>query len=433
MLTYSKLGLGAALALAVTVPAFANGEPAGAVTFAKDVLPIFHKNCVGCHRPGGDSIAGMVAPMSLMNFEEARPWAKAIEKMVTSKLMPPWYASEETHGVFANERGLTPEQIELVATWVRTGAKLGNPADAPASPVFPETGGWLIGNPDLIVPIKEPYWVEDDVVDEYVYFSVKITPEMLPEDRWLRAIEWRPDSDVVHHIVGSELFTADGKMGYQGMGSIAPGEEPHVFEEGYGKRLHAGSVLRFSMHYHKEPGKGSGRWDQSSVGFRFWDDEKDPPIKHNMIWTGISNGTFEIPPGQSDWQVGAAMTFERDALVVSLHPHMHLRGKDATYFAVLPDGSREQLLRVPSWDFAWQLDYTFKEPRRFPKGTRIEFVVTYDNSTANAANPDATVPVHWGGPTTDEMMIGFMHYTDAEPRDFAAEAAAKPDAAKSTD
>ena len=408
-----------AAGLAIATATVAGGEVPERVTFTKDVLPIFQANCVICHRPGGQNIAGMVAPMSLTNFREARPWAKSIQKAVASKIMPPWYASEEFHGVFKNERGLTEDEIATVEKWVAQGAKQGRPEDAPKPLEFEDTGGWIIGKPDLVVTIPEPYFVKDDVVDEYVYFTAEIPADALPEDRWLRAVEWRPDSDVVHHIVGSEIWTGpDGEMERQGLGSIAPGEEPHIFEPGYGKRLHAGSKIYFSMHYHKEPGEGTGKWDQSMVGFRFWDDEKDPPIKHNMIWTGIVNSSFEIPPTADSWEVGAARTFDVDTKLVSLHPHMHLRGKDATYTAIYPDGRREKLLYVPTWDFDWQLDYTFNEPLMLPAGTRVEFHATYDNSDKNAFNPDPSIPVRWGGPTTDEMMIGFIHYCDAEPRDL---------------
>lgn len=412
-------GVNALAAAAMTAPAFAAEDAARRVTFTKDVLPIFQENCVICHRPGGANIAGMVAPMSLTDYEEARPWAKAIEQVVTEKVMPPWYASEEFSGHFQNERGLTDAEIATLVRWVRSGAPRGNPNDAPPPLEFEDTGGWVAGQPDLVIKLPEPYWVKDEVTDEYAYFTAEISKEQLPEDRWLRSVEWRPDSKVVHHIVGSEIYAdADGEPMRQSLGSIAPGEEPHVFPPGYGKKLRAGSKIYFSMHYHKEPGEGTGAWDQSMVGFRFWDQETDPPVRHNMIWRGISNGTFEIPPGENHWEVGAAITFDEDTLIHSLHPHMHLRGKDAKYVAVYPDGRREPLLFVPKWDFDWQLDYSYAEPKLVPAGTRVEFLAHYDNSTENEANPDATIPVRWGGPTTDEMMIGFIHYCAAEPQEL---------------
>lgn len=404
---------GAAVALLATGATVAGA--AEQVTFEKDVLPIVQENCVICHRAGGQDIAGMVAPFSLTNYAEARPWAKAIEKAVVSKDMPPWFASDHFKGVFKNERGLTADEIATIVAWVNGGAKRGNPADAPAPMEFEDTGGWIIGEPDLVVSFAKPFVVGDDVEDEYQMFSNVITEEQLPEDRWLRAIEWKPDAECVHHIVGYEVFKDEkGVAGRQGLGSIAPGEEPPIFPEGYGKRLHAGSRIIFQMHYHKEPGPGTSQTDQSGVGFRFWDDEKDPPILHNMIWDGIVNFTFALPPGESNFEVMAERVFDADTTILSLHPHMHLRGKSAKYVAFYPDGSEELLLEVPKWDFDWQIDYTFTEPKVVPGGTRIEYSAIFDNSADNPNNPDPTKEIRFGEATTDEMMIGFIHYTSAD-------------------
>jgi hypothetical protein len=274
----------------------------------------------------------------------------------------------------------------------------------------------VIGKPDLVVSIPEPYVVKDDVVDQYQNFFVDIPADQLPEDRWLRAIEWKPDAECVHHIVGFELYKDEsGKQGRQGLGSVAPGEEPPVFPEGYGKRLHKGARIVFQMHYHKEPGPGTQQIDRSSVGFRFWDDEKDPPVRHNMIWDGIVNVQLALKPGEADIELSADRTFDKDTTILSLHPHMHLRGKSAEYVAYYPDGSQELLLSVPKWNFDWQLDYTFREPKRVPAGTRLVYTAVFDNSANNPNNPDPSQTVHWGEATTDEMMIGFLHHTSTEP------------------
>jgi mono/diheme cytochrome c family protein len=412
----TKLSLPAIACSLLAAQTFADDPAAREVTFTRDVLPIVQQNCVICHRPGGQNIAGMVAPFSLTTYEEARPWAKSIEEAVSSKTMPPWYASDHTKGVFKNERGLTDEQIATLVAWVRTGAKRGNPSDAPAPVHFEDTGGWIIGKPDLEVKIPEPYLVKDDVEDEYKTFTVEIPADQLPEDRWLRALEWKPGAECVHHIVGFELYKDEnGKQGRQGLGSVAPGEEPPIFPAGYGKRLHKGARIAFQMHYHKEPGPGTQQIDRSSVGFRFWDEEKDPPVQHAMIWAGIVNFRFALAPNNPNIELKADRTFDVDTTVLSLHPHMHLRGKSAEYIAYYPDGSQEVLLTVPNWNFDWQLDYTFREPKRVPAGTRIEYTAVFDNSSENPANPDPNRTVTWGEATTDEMMIGFIHYTDSAP------------------
>jgi hypothetical protein len=390
------------------------------LTFMKDIMPIFQANCVRCHRAGGDNISGMLAPMSLETYQEVRPWAKAIAKVVSSKKISPWFADEKTHGVFSNERGLTDQEIGMVVSWTQTGAVRGNPKDAPAPVTFQSSNGWLTGEPDLIVRMPEPYYVGDDVEDLYVNFVTEpLTDEQLPETVWLRSIEWRGDSDAVHHIVGAASL--EGEKGASGLpkryqlGSIAPGEKGTNYPEGYGLLLRKGSKIHFNMHYHKEPGEGTGKNDQSMVGFRFWDRDKDPRITHPVERNGIMNTSFEIPPGHSNWVVGASKTFNVGTTILSLHPHMHLRGKDAEYIAHYPDGTQETLVTVPNFDFNWQLDYFYNEPKKVPAGTRVEFTVHYDNSADNKYNPDHTISMGWGGPTTSEMMIGYISYTNTEP------------------
>lgn len=405
------------------LPAFANeATPSSGPTFYKDILPVFQENCQQCHRPGGYNIAGMVAPFSLMTYEEARPWAKSIVQKITAREMPPWFTTKQFAGVFGNERSLADSEIAMITDWAGRGAARGNPADGPPARVFEGHDGWLQGVPDIIVTMKEPYFVEDGVEDIYQNFeSEPITAEQLPRDRWLRAIEWRGDSTAVHHIVGSATITTpEGRVARYSLGSIAPGEEAAVFPAGYGRLMKAGSTINFNMHYHKETGEGTGVWDQSMVGFSFWDEETDPPIHHAVQREGISNRYFEIPPGNPSWAVTAAKTFDADTTILSLHPHMHLRGKDCKYEAVYPDGRREMLLDVPKWDFNWQLDYTYREPKRVPAGTRIEYSANFDNSSANVSNPDATIPMVWGGPTTMEMHIGYISYTNSTPMESAA-------------
>ena len=388
------------------------------VTFTKDVLPILQQSCIECHREGGNNIAGMIAPMSLRTYAEVRPWSKAILKAVTSGDMPPWDATSEFNGVFSNERTITPEEVATIERWVETGAARGNPSDAPAPLDLQENNGWNIGEPDLVIRLPEPYWVADEVQDIQPRFMVEITEEQLPESRWLRAIEWKADSAVVHHIVGGSTPPGDIEFpdgsNRQSLGSIAPGEDPTIYPEGYGKILHKGSTIRFGMHYHKEPGPGTGMWDQSMIGFRFWDPEKDPPVTHQVHWNGISARGYEVPPGVKKWQVGAARTFDVATTILSFHPHMHLRGHDMKYVAYYPDGTQETLLDVPAYNYDWQTNYIFAEPKLMPAGTRVEIFGHYDNSVDNERNPDATVPVRGGALTTDEMFIGFISYTNTD-------------------
>jgi hypothetical protein len=365
----------------------------------------------------------MVAPMPLTTYEETRPWVKSIAREVGARRMPPWKASAEFHGVFSNERGLNATEIATIEKWIAAGARQGRPEDAPPPVVFPNLGGWRIAEPDLIVKFEKPFHVADDAEDLYANVTVTLTEAQLPENRWIKAIEWKGGSSAVHHIVGHAMAPGEGgRTGVSyGLGSIAPGEEPVVYPDGYAKLLIKGSRLLFNMHYHKAPGPGTAVDDVSMVAFKFH--PKDATITHFVEHNAIGSHTFELPPGNASWKIGAARTFEADTTILTLHPHMHLRGKDARYVAFYPNGRRETLLHVPAWDFSWQTDYSFREPKKIPAGTRIEYTAIFDNSPGNPANPNPQAAVAPGGKTTDEMMLGYLTFTESRPREISMESA----------
>ena len=392
-----------ALLFLATVPALAANEAdtdQGTATFYKDVLPIVQENCQTCHRPNGANLGGMVAPMAFTSYAETRPWAKSIARRVEAREMPPWHASADQASIFENERTLTDDEIGTLVRWAKTGATAGDPADAPEPRVFPSGDGWLIGEPDLIVQMPERYFVEDEVDDHYIRFTSQITEEMLPEPRWVQAVEFRPGSSVVHHIIAPPL------------GGIAPGNDPTIYREGYGTLLKPNTTVTWQMHYHKEPGEGTGMWDQSQAAIRFYPEGYQPV--HVIQSAPMGNMWFEIPAGAADYTSKVAYTLDRDSLIVSFLPHAHLRGKSAKFVAHYPNGEQETLLEVPKYDFNWQTTYRFKEEKSVPAGTKIELTMSWDNSTDNPNNPDPTKTVVFGSPTTAEMMFGFMAYTDAE-------------------
>lgn len=407
VLTATAMVAGVAFATFAEVP----DQP----TFTRDILPILQENCQDCHRPYTQGTGGMVAPMSLITYEEVRPWSKAIARAVGERYMPPWFATDDYHNIFENEPAITPEQRQTILRWVETGSKRGNPSDAPAPKTWPDSKWWN-GEPDLIVTLPEPVWVGDEVEDWQPDYYVPLTEDQLPEDRWLKGLEAQGGCEVVHHIV---VFKADAakdetrrRSGFSdvNIGGLAPGAENEFMREGYGIPLEKGTTLRINMHYHKEAGPGTGVWDQSRVGMYFWDDHEAQNLTE-MVIEPIGNFTFEIPPGRADWTVGMARVFEKPFTIHSYLPHMHLRGTAAEYVAYLPDGTVQRLLDVPEYDYNWQLDYRYEDLRTFPAGTRIEVRMTFDNSTGNASNPDPTKPISFGLETTDEMALGWMTYT----------------------
>jgi hypothetical protein len=366
------------------------------VTFTKDVAPIFYKNCTACHRPGE------VAPMSLLTYKDARPWARAIREKVVEKQMPPWHA-DPRHGEWLNDRRMSQEAIDTIAKWVDGGAREGDPKDLPPAPEYTE--GWRIGKPDQTFSIPEQAVAADGVVS-YQYLTV---PTNFKEDHWITAAEIRSTGhEVVHHVIvfvqEPGTTRAEGRL----LVGFAPGEQPTVFAPGFAKKVPAGSNLVFQVHYTPN---GTAARDISTVGLIY----AKTPAKYAVVTRPVLEARFVIPAGDPNYEVKSAYTFTEPAHLYSFMPHMHLRGKDFVYRAVFPDGTSKILLSVPSYDFSWQTYYVTKEPIAIPKGTRIECIAHYDNSTNNKYNPDPTKAVRWGDQTWEEMMIGWMSFVYDNP------------------
>jgi len=401
-------------------------------TFSKDVAPIVFTKCAGCHR------AGEVAPMSLTSFKEVRPWAGAIREKVASRVMPPWHA-DRAYGSFRNNPSLNQTEIDTIVSWVNAGAPEGNPKDTPALPRFAE--GWQIGKPDQVFEMASDFEIPARGTIDYQYFEV---PTNFTEDRWMQAGEVRAgDRPHVHHIIvyvrepqtsaranvvnirpifapGERPSLPSPRTTTAGAGTAAVpaatrgtdnmlvnwavGEDAPVFTPGMAKKIPAGSTLIFQVHYttNGTPGR-----DRSRLGLVF---SKEPPAQE-VRTAAIANPMFAIPGGAADHQVEAEASFTEDVQVWTMHPHMHLRGKDMTYTAIYPDGREEIVLRVPKFDFGWQTDYWLSQPIALPKGSKLHVRAHFDNSSANKANPDPAATVRWGDQTWEEMMIGFFTYT----------------------
>jgi mono/diheme cytochrome c family protein len=365
-----------------------------APTFTKDVAPIFYSKCVECHRPT------MFAPMSLLTFDEARPWARSIKARVAARTMPPWGA-DPAHGVFKNDPRLSEKEIATIVAWVDAGAPKGNAQDQPKAPTFAE--GWSIGKPDVVFTMTEDFKIPASGVVEYQYLRL---PTNITEDKWIQAIEIKPQARAhVHHVLaytqpaGTPL-DENGALGPGSIGGVTPNKPGVVFEPGVGRLLTANSDIVLQMHYTTN---GEAVTDRTQVGIVF---AKDAP-KMQQRGGSVIQPRFIIPAGAPAHEVRGSRVLATDTLITSFTPHMHVRGKDMTYIAKFPDGTKETLLSVPKWDFNWQISYELPKPRLFPKGTEIEVIAHFDNSPANKFNPDPTKDVRWGDQTWEEMMIGF--------------------------
>ncbi len=411
-------------------------------TFNSDVAPIFYERCVQCHRPSS------IAPMSLLDYKSARPWARSIREAVLSRKMPPWFADPQ-YGHFANDARLTARQLETIKAWVDSGAVEGEPKDLPKAPEFVD--GWSLGKPDLIVDIGETFAVKPGA-DAYEHF---IVPMNLKEGIWISGAELRPGNRrAVHHAhvnpvlsesqAGPATIQAmnsigpylehDGKLtrirkdapvldnacapdspdlpyihGFQegALASYLPGRQPDVFARGSAKWIPPGTKLEFSIHYAniREP-----QTDRTSVGLYL---SPGPPARvlHRM---DLRNFFFLIPPGDENHEVKRCYTFEQDKVLLSMTPHMHFRGKDVRYEVTHPNGKHEVLLLVPHYNFDWQLVYRFADPIFIEKGSILMLTAHFDNSHNNLANPDPTQAIRWGDKSSEEMFSNYIEYLEPE-------------------
>ena len=357
--------------------------------------------------------------MSLLSYEHVRPPARAIREKVITRGLQSW-CDDRRRVRFGNDRSLLQQQIDTIVKWVDAGAPKGDDNDLPPAPQFVD--GWSIGQPDAVFAMEEEFQIPATGEIPYKYFRV---PTNLTEDRWIQAIEIRPQARAhVHHVLvyyqappdGADVTPIIGQIGplnrdaadpgaglrarlpgqRQLLATYAPGTAPQSFRPGTAMRLPAGSRLVLQMHY---TANGTAGTDRSKVGLIF---AKEPPATEIRA-TQFINTLFTIPAGHADYRVNAETTFQQDAILWGVFPHTHVRGKRWNYVLALPDGTMKPLLSVPRYDFNWQTYYIFKEPLEVPKGARILSSAWYDNSAANRSNPDPTKAVRLGDQTWEEM------------------------------
>jgi mono/diheme cytochrome c family protein len=393
----------AAMALVTLARATAAAD-ADVPTFSRDVLPILQASCQDCHRPG------QMAPFSLLTYDEARPWARAIRQRVAAREMPPWF-SRRGVGEYDPDPSLTDRQIETIVKWVDGGSPPGNPADAPPPVQWPTGGRWRFGEPDLVLTAP-PVVIPASGPDAYPEPEIETG---LTEDRYIQWMEVIPEQpQVVHHVLvyatengGDPADAAEGSRGRRLLANLAKGGTPRFWPDGAAKALRVGEKIRFQIHTH--PNNESARVEHTKVGIKFFPRGYRP--RHIINTKAVSSpSTLAIPPGDPNVRSDATFTLERPATLLSFQPHMHYRGKRMTLEALLPSGERRLLSDIDRFTQAWQPTYRYKHPPSFPAGTVLHVTAYHDNSAANKLNPDPTAFVAWGERTVDEMNIGWMDY-----------------------
>jgi hypothetical protein len=322
-----------------------------------------------------------------------------IREVVRTQRMPPWHADPH-FGVFSNNRGLTPLQAKTLVHWIEAGSPRGNGTD-PLLGQKKDWPTWSLGEPDLVVELP-PFTTP--ATGTIPYQNIKID-NPLDHDVWVRAVDFLPGQRaVLHHIIASAGGEVRGNIS---LNNYVPGAEPLQVPKDNGILLPAKSKLHFQVHYTPN---GQVLTDVTRMGLYFM---KDAP-KYNFRSLVFFNVKLKIPPNTKLHTEVAERKFDQDAVIYSLHPHAHFRGKSSSFVAHYPDGREETLINIPVYDFNWQSTYDLAKPLTVPAGTRVVYTQVFDNSVQNKANPDPNREVTWGEQTWEEMVFGVIRYRNVK-------------------
>ena len=440
--------------LAFTAPVLAADTPAKPATFSRDVAPILQAKCQECHQPNS------IAPMSLITYQDARPWARSIKERVATRQMPPWHIDRSV-GVqhFKNDMSLSDEQVDTIVRWVDEGAVQGDPRDLPPPRPLVTDNEWKavkdgFGPPDLVIKSSE-YTMPAQHQDVW-YRPMSDIP--LSEPRWARLVEIRPTNlkgrRIIHHSIAYLVLnndpeavntgTANGPDRFGG-GDDLVNRRPQLMEwaigKGYdlfrpdtGKLMLPGEKISWDQHIHAI---GEEITAGSEIGIWFYPKGQEPKKRSYLVgFTGLrQRGFLDIPPNSVAATEGFTVLKE-NTLITNFQPHFHLRGKAMQVEAILPDGGTQILSYVGNFNFNWMTNYIYADDAAplLPKGTVIHVSAWYDNTTANKNNPDPEQWVGYGDRTVDEMAHAWMnvvYLSDDEYKTLVAERKTKT--AKETD
>jgi hypothetical protein len=399
-------------------------------TFAKDVAPIFQKSCQACHHPGTS------APMSLVSYEEVRPWARAIRQRVANREMPPWHL-DKTVGIrhYKNDRSLSDDEIATVVRWADNGAPMGNPTDMPKPLTFRPEGEWFIGEPDLKVTTPNDFTMYPNGPDWWIdqYADVEIT-----EDRWIKAMEIKPSNPkIVHHVV-IYVIEPDAPEGTPETGvqlhEYAVGKYGDIYGENTARLLKKGTRLRYDMHYFAI---GSEQHNKTTMAFKFYPKGFTPKYQvRSQAIRNIPNDDLEVPPN-TVVRTDGYFRLARPARIDAFQPHMHMRGKGLTVEAIDPTTNRTQVLSsVDHFDFNWHINYVYADDAAplLPAGTVLHLIGLHDNTSANRRNPDPNMWAGFGERSVDDMLqvwLNIVYLDDAEYQRLVEERKARPTSSSS--
>jgi mono/diheme cytochrome c family protein len=436
---------GAVLALGVSIRA---ADTPKQVTFSKDIAPIFQAKCQDCHQPNS------IAPMSLITYQDARPWARSIKDRVAARQMPPWHI-DKTVGIqkFKNDMSLTDEQVDTIVAWVDGGALQGDPKDLPAAKKLITDNEWQgvkdgFGPPDLVIKSSE-YTMPAQHQDVWYRPTSDIN---ITEPRWVKMVEIRPSNlkarKIIHHSIAylvlnndpeavNTLVASGNRAGFDDGDLVnrrpqlmewAIGKGYDLFRPGTGKLIVPGEKISWDQHIHAVGEETAGG---SEIGLWLYPKGQEPKKRSYLVgFTGIDRTKMlDIPPNSFAMTEGFSVLKE-NAIIENFQPHFHLRGKAMQVEAILPDGGRQILSYVSNFNFNWMTNYIYDDDAAplLPKGTVIHVTAWYDNTRGNKNNPDPEQWVGYGDRTVDEMAHAWMnvvYFNDEEFKALQAERKAK--------
>jgi hypothetical protein len=418
-----------AIMIVMAIPAAAQATQ-DQITFTRDIAPILQNKCQVCHHPG------TFAPMSLLTYEEARPWARSIKQKVVTREMPPWFIDKNV-GVqhFSNDVSLSDAEIDTISKWVDNGAPKGDPAAMPPPRQFPpET--WQIGEPDLVVTLPKDVVVKAKAPDQWP--DILVDPG-LTEDRYIKGVQIIPAKGypVIHHIRtsiveptdetrnGGQLDGTDAPLaiGEQGvfLNEYAIGKKGDVFPEGSGRLIKAGTKINFEMHLHAI---GTETPLNVLLGIKLYPKGYVP--QHVISSTTVSAPQVDLRPNTDNIRSDGYLTLKQAARLLSFQPHMHNRGKAECLEAIYPNG-RAEMLSCARFRFNWHLNYVYDDNAApiLPKGTVLHSIMWHDNTAANPFNPDPDAQITYGQRTIDEMGSAWLSWYYMSDEDFKKETEAR--------
>ena len=364
-------------------------------SYIEDVAPILESRCSYCHREGGS------APWAMSDHRMIKGWAPMIREALLTQRMPPGQIDADHERFDGLSHITTGERITLI-NWIDAGAlgeELIKGGEDPLQSIEPYADGWQLGEPDQIYTFDEQSIPATGDVD-YIWVTLETG---LVRDKWVKGYEFDVgDPSVVHHArVFTQGKSYTGEQELKDFAAYAPGKSTIFYPDGIAQHFSGNDRLVMQIHYITN---GELTKDQTRLGLHYVDN----PPRQTLSNPITVNESIYIPAGDRNYETSASILLEDDSYLYAMSPHMHYRGKSMKYTAVFPDGSTEQLLSVPNYQFRWQMNYWLTEPKFLPAGTTVVTNGTFDNSSANPSNPNANVDVAWGAQSWEEMFIGWM-------------------------